>query len=270
MGEDDRGLFDVASIAENYRLHLEPSLFGPWARELVAFTGVRPGEAVLDVAAGTGAATRAAALAVGPSGSVMATDISASMLDQISLSADPDAAPIRTLVCSATELDVPDSSIDVALCHQGFPFIPDRAAVAREMFRVLRPGGRAGVAVWKSGESLQPFDTYAVALREVGAEFYPGWTLDNDKLLMTEDEVGAALRDGGFTEVEVRTVRRAVRWPSIESEVLGVTGTPFAQLLANLDETRRDAVLASLAEALSLDGAPQEHVTTAVLGRGVR
>ncbi len=62
------------SVAENYQRYLEPVLFAPWAHRLVAYAGVRPGDTVLDLAAGTGAVSRVAARA---GASVIAADSSA-------------------------------------------------------------------------------------------------------------------------------------------------------------------------------------------------
>ena len=63
-------------MAEGYRRHLEPVIFEPWAERLVVFAGVRAGQHVLDVAAGTGVVSRRAAAAVGDGGRVIASDVS--------------------------------------------------------------------------------------------------------------------------------------------------------------------------------------------------
>ena len=119
------GHFDLDETAHNYRRFLEPYLFTPWALKLVELARLEPGQIVLDVAAGTGAVTRAAASAVGNSGAVIACDISPAMLSWVERGADngTDCAPITTLLSSAESLKLPDGSVDVVLCQQGFQFM---------------------------------------------------------------------------------------------------------------------------------------------------
>jgi ubiquinone/menaquinone biosynthesis C-methylase UbiE len=106
---------------------MRPQLFEPWAVDLIKAVGVVANPRVIDVASGTGVVAHLAAQAVGPAGSVVATDISASML-AVSAARErrPSSAPIKFVACSATPLDAADGSFDVAFCQQGLPFIPDR------------------------------------------------------------------------------------------------------------------------------------------------
>src|SRR5262249_40129512 len=71
----------VGSVPENYERHLVPSIFGPWASDLVEVAGIRLGERVLDIACGTGVVARTAARRVGSGGTVVGLDVSAPMLD---------------------------------------------------------------------------------------------------------------------------------------------------------------------------------------------
>jgi SAM-dependent methyltransferase len=233
--------------------------------------GLRQGQVVLDVATGTGVVARAAASVVGPGGRVIASDISPRMLEQVQLGADPAGAAIETLECSAMDLPLDDGSVDVVLCQQGFPFIPDRAGAAREMHRVLRPGGVVGIAVWATGERIAPLDDYADIVRAEGLESVFGRPAGNSKLSMSTDDVERALTAGGFEAVTAEIARMDVRWPTLDDEVLGVLGTPFASVVSSLDAERRDRFFAALRVALAgPDGGPVAHPTAAVLARGVR
>jgi len=162
--------FESSSVPVAYREHLEPVVFRPWAQRLITCVGLTPGQSVLDVASGTGVVARAAASVVGPTGAVIASDLSPAMLTQVRLDADPAVAPITTLVCSADDLAALDASVDVVLCQQGMQFFPDRAAAVREMHRVFRPGGAVGVAVWSSSARVEPFDTYSEVLEGAGVD----------------------------------------------------------------------------------------------------
>ncbi|WP_166790786.1 class I SAM-dependent methyltransferase [Cryobacterium mannosilyticum] len=273
MTVPDQGLFEPARVAEHYRRYLQPYLFDPWARRLVEFAGPRPGQIVLDVAAGTGAVARAAAAAVGAGGRVIASDISPAMLSALTaaVAAEPDsgAARIETLVCPATEIDLPDASVDIVFCHQGLPFMPDRVAVAREMRRVLRPGGTVAVAVWALGERLEPFDSYAEFVRRNLPDSPFARAMAGGTLSMTPDGVAAALAGGGFEQVIATRERLTVRWPTPGDEARGIAGTPFGPEIASLGPDAAAALLADLAGALAgADGATVPHPMTAVFGCG--
>ena len=257
----------AASVPENYRRYLEPVLFAPWADRLVAYAGVSPGDIVLDVAAGTGAVSRVAARAAGTEGSVIASDISAGMLHYAGLSHAPGAAPISTMVSPATALELPDASVDVVLCQQGLPFMPDRVAVLKECLRVLKPGGTVAVAVWATGERLDPFDAYAEAL---GTE-NPGRAISNASLTMSVVGVVDAMLQAGVGEVRATRQTLAVRWPTLDAEVAGLFGTPFAPAVDAMDSEHRELVLSHLREILGGGGGRTvDHVTTSVFGRGIR
>lgn len=254
------GHFDLDGTAAAYRRYLEPYLFAPWAQKLVKVVGLLPDETVLDIAAGTGAVSRVAASAVGVGGRVIASDISAAMLHEISRNTDAAAAPIATVQSSAADLDLADASVDVALCQQGLQFMPDKPAVIAEMLRVLRPGGRVGIAVWSKGPWLSPLDDYEqfVSTHQIGGSIVN--VLPREQFRMLPTEVASLLEAGGFSAVEARDVDLTVSWSSIEEESRGILGSPFGRrmLLQPLDE--QEALIAELAHELG-----GEHVTTSVI-----
>ncbi|MEP6480180.1 MAG: methyltransferase domain-containing protein [Rhodoglobus sp.] len=261
--------FGTATISDNYQLHIENALLVPWAHRLIEFAGVRVGQVVLDVASGTGVVARAAATTVGQRGRVIANDISALMLANVAHGFDLDGAPIAVTAGSATELRLPDASVDVVLCQQGLQFIADPDAAVAEMFRVLRPGGVVAIESWAAGARLDPLDTYADALRTNGVQTRSHRPISNDSVKVTEADVAAALKS--FLDVAVLTERVPVRWPTVADEVAGIFGTPFGPLVDALDAERRAAVLESVRTALGdSHGDAVEHVTVSVMGRGIR
>jgi SAM-dependent methyltransferase len=263
-------IFDAGATAENYRRYLQPVIFQPWSERLLAFVDLKPGQAVLDVASGTGVVARAAASAVGPTGRVIASDISARMLASVPLDTDPDGAVISVVECSATDIPLADGAMDVVLCQQGFPFIPDRAAAAREMHRVTAPGGTIGVAVWALGKRVDPFDDYAEAIEDAGVRTEYGNIATNAKISMSEGDVEAALLAGGFSRVEVTTEQVDVQFATVTDEVRGIFGTPLGPRVAEFESERQEAFLQRLADRLTgPDGKPRVHSMFAVLGRGI-
>jgi SAM-dependent methyltransferase len=116
MRDPEPGLFDFTSVPDGYRHYLQPAVFDPWARELLAFAPPSTGDVVLDVASGTGAVAHAAAPLVGPRGQVIASDVSPPMLAAVPLEATADRAAVEPL-------EIPTD------CQQGLQFMADRDIV---------------------------------------------------------------------------------------------------------------------------------------------
>jgi ubiquinone/menaquinone biosynthesis C-methylase UbiE len=106
---------------------------------------LRSTERVLDVAAGNGNATLAAARRFA---TVTSTDYVPALLERGRRRADAEGLEVTFEVADAEALTYPDASFDVVLSSFGVMFAPDHERAAREMFRVCRPGGRIGLACW--------------------------------------------------------------------------------------------------------------------------
>jgi ubiquinone/menaquinone biosynthesis C-methylase UbiE len=102
-------------------------------------------ERVLDVAAGNGNATLAAARRYAD---VVSTDYVPDLLEQGRRRAEAERLPVTFEVADAEQLPFPDQSFDVALSTFGVMFAPNQEAAARELLRVVKPGGRIGLASW--------------------------------------------------------------------------------------------------------------------------
>jgi ubiquinone/menaquinone biosynthesis C-methylase UbiE len=106
---------------------------------------VKGGERVLDVAAGNGNASLAAARRFAE---VTSTDYVPALLEHGRERAEADRLPITFQVADAERLPFPDASFDVALSTYGVMFAPSQERAAAELLRVVRPGGRIGLANW--------------------------------------------------------------------------------------------------------------------------
>ena len=270
-GSTRAGAFTAGSLPADYERLIAPYLFEPWAEVLLDAVALAPGAAVLDVASGTGVVARAAARRTGAEGRVVATDISPAMIEFCANHPpEPAAAPIETAVASATELGRADGEFDVVLCQQGMPFFPDRPGAAREMRRVLRPGGVAGIAVWTPDREVQPFTKWNETLRDLGvAEPFPGaW--DISTFVMGVDELADLLRAAGFTDVESREVELVTRWPSVDHLVDAVMGTPFGALVAGMDADRQEEARHRMAQKSTkfVSNGAVVVPTYAAIGRG--
>jgi ubiquinone/menaquinone biosynthesis C-methylase UbiE len=246
---DRAGSFTAASLPVNYERHLAPYLFQPWAEVLLDAVALAPGAAVLDVAAGTGVVSRAAARRTGADGRVAATDISPAMIEFLAgHPPESGAAPIDTAVAPATELGFAHDEFDVVLCQQGMPFISDRVGAVREMHRVLRPDGVVGLAVFSPGHGVPPFGLLNGALRDVGAEAPFAGGYDESSYVLSAAETAELLSGAGFTDIHSREVELITSWPGVQSLVAGLSGTPFAAVFAALDAERQDQARALIAE----------------------
>ena len=106
---------------------------------------VRTDERVLDVAAGNGNATLAAARR---GARVTSTDYVPTLLERGAERAKADRLEVKFQVADAEQLPFEDASFDVVLSTFGVMFTPDHAKAAAEMLRVVRPGGRIGLTNW--------------------------------------------------------------------------------------------------------------------------
>ena len=136
---------------------------------------LRSGHRVLDVAAGTGEQTLLAARRVGPSGYVLATDISASMLNLAGEAVrEAGLTNVETRVMDAANIDLEEDSFDAVICRQALMFFPDPLKALRGMRRAVKPRSKVVASVFSSAEK-NPFQALPVAIvRRIGNLPAPG------------------------------------------------------------------------------------------------
>jgi ubiquinone/menaquinone biosynthesis C-methylase UbiE len=179
------------------------------AVDLVQLAEVRPGARVLDVGTGTGAVARAAAAAVGPEGRVVGIDPSMPMLRH----AAAQDAGARYAAGTAIDLPFRDATFDDVLLAFVLPHFTKYETALFDLMRVLRKGGRMGVATWGSRE-----DEFSRAWREVTFEFAEPEILRDSltKALPWEErfrdpeQVKMALHDAGLRDILIS--RREYRY----------------------------------------------------------
>lgn len=166
---------------------------------VVEFAGVRPGERVVDVAAGSGNAAIPAALR---GATVVATDLTPELFGEGHRRAAEAGAELEWLPADAEALPFDDDSFDVALSCVGVMFAPHHERSAAELVRVVRPGGRIGLLSWTPEgfigqlfKALKPFN----APLPTGAQPAPLWGDEAHVRELFGDRV-----------TDVRTVRETV------------------------------------------------------------
>jgi ubiquinone/menaquinone biosynthesis C-methylase UbiE len=129
----------------------EPALsfWDRYGRRTVERLSLQPGASVLDVCSGSGASALPAAERVAPDGRVLAVDLAAGLLDLARAKAERRGlANIVFRVGDFQELDLPDSCFDAVICVFGIFFVPDMPAAVRQLWRMIRPGGRLAITTW--------------------------------------------------------------------------------------------------------------------------
>jgi ubiquinone/menaquinone biosynthesis C-methylase UbiE len=205
---------------------------------LLELAALKPGEHVLETASGTGLVTFRAADAVGPGGSVLATDISDGMIERLHRAARArrlSNVPSRRM--DAEALDVPAASFDAALCALGLMYVPDPVAALTQMRAALKPGGRAVAAVWGARSRCGWAEIFPIVDGRVRSEVCPMFFS-----LGTGDALAAAMTAAGLTDVTSHRIATVLHYDSAE-EACGAAfaGGPVALAYSRFDERTRAA-----------------------------
>ena len=124
----------------------------PMGDQIIRLLNPKDYDLALDVASGTGEPGLTIATIL-TGGMVVITDLSEGMLDVArSNAARRSVKNLEFVACDASELPFADNSFDIISCRFGFMFFPDMSLAMKEMFRVLKPGGRIAAAVWNVPE----------------------------------------------------------------------------------------------------------------------
>jgi SAM-dependent methyltransferase len=240
----------AGSAPEVYEHDLVPAVFGPWAPLVAGLADLQQGDRVLDLACGTGVVARIAAENVGKRGAVVAADLNPGMLAVARSLPAPHGATIEWREADAGELPFADESFDALLCQLGLQFFADREAALREMYRVLCPGGRAVLMVWRPIERSPGFAALAAALeRHIGPD--AASIMRAPFSLGDAEEFTSLVAAAGFEGLEIRAETGAVHFGSVGHFVASyVGGSPLAEPMAAAPREARDALLAEVVSKL--------------------
>ncbi|MGI3168497.1 class I SAM-dependent methyltransferase [Pseudooceanicola sp. C21-150M6] len=135
---------------------------------------VGPGQKVIETACGSGLVTMRLAAEVGPAGSVLATDLSQGMIDDLRARlSDGPLSNVHPQRMSAETLDVDDRTFDAAVCALGLMYVPDPAAAVAEMARVTVPGGTVAATVWGERRNCGWAEVFPIVDARVASEVCP-------------------------------------------------------------------------------------------------
>ena len=225
--------------------------------------GVSAGAHVLDVAAGAGGQTLAAARRAGSAGAVLATDIAPTILRYAErAAADAGLHNVLTRVMDAEHIDVEPATFDAVISRVGLIYCPDQQAALRGMRAALRPGGRAAAIVYSTPDRNGFFSVPVGIIRRRAELPPPAPGQPGPFSLGGEGVLADALRTAGFRDVEVRIVPAPLRLPSaaecvrFERESFGA----LHQMLAGLDADAQAEAWAEIARELERFEGPDGFV----------
>ena len=268
--ERDRNVLFQGTIPKNYDRYLGPVIFEPFARDMARRLVDRKIHSLLEIACGTGIATRHLRNTLPSTVAIIATDLNSDMFE-FAKSKFRDGEQVHWQQADASALPFPNESFDAVVCQFGLMFVPDKAAAMRESHRVLRRGGVFLFNVWDSLDA-NPFGkiahtTIASFFDRDPPKFYEiPFSLYDAKL------VGDLLRDAGFAEIESFSETKPCRSRSAGDFATGLVhgnpvGTEAKERGVNPDELI-EAVAKRLAEQFG--AAPVESTMRAIVWKAVK
>jgi SAM-dependent methyltransferase len=205
---------DFPAIAERQLWEVGP--------RIVQAVGVRPGDAVLDVACGTGNAALRAAQA---GGIVVGLDLTPELFDRGRRLATEMGVEVDWIQGDAEELPFDDECFDVVVSTFGCMFAPRHAVTAHELARVLRPGGRLGIASWTPEGGMGAF------FRTVGPYLPPPSPLAQPPALWGSEDHVERLFEGTGIELDFeRAVATQAQFESTDAAIEFMT-TKFGPMM---------------------------------------
>jgi enediyne biosynthesis protein CalE5 len=219
---------------------------------LLAEVAPRAGDRVLELACGAGDVGLAAAALVVP-GEVVVSDVAAEMVAIAARRAEArKLTNVTPRVFGVEAIDADDATFDVVLCREGLMFAAEPALAVREIARVLRPDGRAAVAVW-GPKARNPW--LGVVFDAVGAQLgrpLPPSCMPGPFALADREELQRLLTTNGLDRVVVRELAVPLSAPSFDlwwNRVSALAG-PLTTILNGLPEDAQRELAGRLRDAV--------------------
>lgn len=259
----------AGSIPKLYESHLVPLIFEPYAADLGSRLASRSPTRVLEIAAGTGVATRRLAKVLPPSVAITATDLNQPMLDQAA--AVGTSRPVEWRQADAMMLPFADGAFDAVVCQFGVMFFPEKPKAFAEARRVLAKGGVLIFSAWDCIEENEFADTVTTALASVFPQDPPRFMARTPHGYHDEADIRRDIAGGGFAnapQIVVVAARSRANSPRIPA-VAYCQGTPLRNEIEARDASRLGEATDAAAEAIAkrfgrgaVDGKIQARVVT--------
>lgn len=228
-------------ISDIYRSEIDLRFF-PVVEATITRARLVAGENVLDLGTGTGAVAQQAATIVGPSGRVVAVDISPEMLTLARQRATRLGLDNMTVGEGPAEsIPAEDDTFDVVLASLSMMYVIDREAAAREIARVLRPGGRIVASVWAGPEKCDIVLFQQTAGRFAGPPPVPGVGPGS----LADPSSFLRQLDGAGIQARVETQELGFDFADFASAWDALAGVTTAHLSVDQQQEAKNAVLAA-------------------------
>lgn len=223
------------------------------SERLVELAAVEEGSRVLDIACGYGEPTLTAARKTGPSGSVVATDLSAEMLAYgRERAAAAGIDNVEFVESAGAALDFPEDSFDAAVSRWGIIFEPEGEATAARVRGFLKPGSKMAISSWGSPERV-PFLSIPMrtAMQRLGVD-PPRPGTPGPLSRPTPETLADLLEGGGFSDVEVESLNIVFDFESPEefTTFLKEIAPPLTAMINPHPQEVQDETWAAIAEAV--------------------
>jgi ubiquinone/menaquinone biosynthesis C-methylase UbiE len=263
----------AGSIPEFYDEYMVPLIFEPYAEDLARRVADLDPAQVLEIAAGTGVVTRAAARALPEPVELVATDLNQAMLDHAE--AVGATRPVRWQQADAMRLPFAAASFDVVFCQFGVMFFPDKVRAFGEARRVLRPGGTLVFNVWDRIEENEFADIVTDTLAGVYPNCPPRFLARTPHGYSDLNAISDDLASAGFASApHYQTITARSRAASAQVPATAYCqGTPLRTEIEERSGADLAEATAACAEAIAqrcgpgpVDGKIQAHI---VISRNV-
>jgi SAM-dependent methyltransferase len=221
---------------------------------MLDLVGVAEGSRVLDVAAGAGGQTIAAARRAGASGAVLATDISPAILERAAAAArEAGLDNVATREMDGEQLEVAGESYDAVISRLGLIYFPDQLGALEAQRRALRPGGRVGAIVYSTPDRNEFFSIPVSIIRRRAELPAPAPGQPGPFSLGADGSIEGLFARAGLADVTVHRVDAPLRLASareclrFEQESFGA----LHQMLAGLDEAGQAAAWEEIESSLA-------------------
>jgi SAM-dependent methyltransferase len=215
---------------------------------LLKIADLQPGERVLDVACGTGLVSFRALESLGKDGYLLGTDISEKMVELASgLSVRRGETRARFERMDAEELHLENSSFDAVLCALGLMYMPNPRKALEEMYRVLKPAGRAVAAVWGQRTHCGWAEIFEIVDQRVTSEVCPMFfNLGNPDML------ALSFQAAGFQAVRTERIQTLLSYKDgVEALEAAFAGGPVALAYHKFSESTKKEAHAAYLSSIS-------------------
>jgi ubiquinone/menaquinone biosynthesis C-methylase UbiE len=244
----------------------------------VAITGalleaadIAVGHNVLDLACGTGDPALTIADRVGPSGSVVCTDLVPQMLSAAEENAGKSGLKNMSFeLADMEELRFEDNTFDRVTCRFGIMFPPDHVKALREIRRVLKPGGRAAFVVWAPAAENPNFSVINAVLQKHGLLQQPPSGAPTPFTFAEAGSLSAKIREAGFSETHEEKRELPFGWPGAPEEHIAFIRATLPNVRRSLDAApssvvdEMKAAMAKYYDGKQLNYGAKVHVAWAV------